>query len=107
MRNLFIVFYCLVSALTIKANGQDSLWKIQTTDYHGTYYGATVANVMLNHVFDSATPQDVSRVLRGINPFNLQMQINGQTVNGDNISRWEQCIDMKEATHNTHFTCDG
>lgn len=66
MRNLFIVFYCLVSALTIKANGQDSLWKIQTTDYHGTYYGATVANggigilpwkepfsirhVMLNHV---------------------------------------------------------
>lgn len=43
MRNLFIVFYCLVSALTIKANGQDSLWKIQTTDYHGTYYGATVA----------------------------------------------------------------
>ena len=44
MRNLFIVFYCLVSALTIKANGQDSLWKIQTTDYHGTYYGATVAN---------------------------------------------------------------
>ena len=123
MRSLLIVFYCLVSALTIKANGQDRLWKIQTTDYHGTYYGATVANggigilpwkepfsirhVMLNHVFDSATPQDVSRVLRGINPFNLQMQINGQTVNGDNISGWEQCIDMKEATHNTHFICDG
>lgn len=123
MKNLFIVFFCLVSVLTIKTNGQESLWKIQATDYQGTYYGAAVANggigilpwkepfsirhVMLNHVFDAAGPQDVSRVLRGISPFNLQMQINGQMVNGDNVSEWEQCIDMKEATHNTCFTYGG
>lgn len=123
MRNLFIVFFCLVSVLTIKANGQESLWKIQATDYQGTYYGAAVANggigilpwkepfsirhVMLNHVFDAAGPQDVSRVLRGINPFNLQMQINGQMVNGGNVSEWKQCIDMREATHNTCFTYGG
>lgn len=123
MRNLFIVFFCLVSALTVEANGQESLWKIQATDYHGTYYGAAVANggigilpwkepfsirhVMLNHVFDAAAPQDVSRVLRGINPFNLQMQIDGQGVSGDNISGWGQCIDMKAATHDTHFTYGG
>ena len=123
MRNLFIVFFCLVSVLTIKANGQESLWKIQATDYQGAYYGAAVANggigilpwkepfsirhVMLNHVFDAAGPQDVSRVLRGINPFNLQMQINGQMVNGDNVSEWKQCIDMREATHNTCFTYGG
>lgn len=123
MRNLFIVFFCLVSVLTIKANGQESLWKIQATDYQGTYYGAAVANggigilpwkepfsirhVMLNHVFDAAGPQDVSRVLRGINPFNLQMQINGQMVNGDNVSEWKQCIDMREAMHNTCFTYGG
>lgn len=123
MKNLFIVFFCLVSALTIKANGQESLWKIQATDYRGTYYGAAVANggigilpwkepfsvrhVMLNHVFDAAAPQDVSRVLRGINPFNLQMQIDGQGVSGDNISGWGQCIDMKAATHDTHFTYGG
>lgn len=101
MKNLFIVFFCLVSVLAIKANGQESLWKIQAVDYQGTYYGAAVANggigilpwkepfsvrhVMLNHVFDAAAPQDVSRVLRGINPFNLQMQIDGQGVSGDNI----------------------
>ena len=104
MKNLFIVFFCLVSVLAIKANGQESLWKIQAVDYQGTYYGAAVANggigilpwkepfsvrhVMLNHVFDAAAPQDVSRVLRGINPFNLQMQIDGQGVSGDNISGW-------------------
>ena len=66
MKNLFIVFFCLVSVLAIKANGQESLWKIQAVDYQGTYYGAAVANggigilpwkepfsvrhVMLNHV---------------------------------------------------------
>ena len=123
MKNLFIVFFCLVSVLAIKANGQESLWKIQAVDYQGTYYGAAVANggigilpwkepfsvrhVMLNHVFDAAAPQDVSRVLRGINPFNLQMQIDGQGVSGDNISGWGQCIDMKAATHDTHFTYGG
>lgn len=72
MKNLFIVFFCLVSVLAIKANGQESLWKIQAVDYQGTYYGAAVANggigilpwkepfsvrhVMLNHVFDAAAP---------------------------------------------------
>ena len=44
MKNLFIVFFCLVSVLAIKANGQESLWKIQAVDYQGTYYGAAVAN---------------------------------------------------------------
>lgn len=34
MRNLFIVFYCLVSALTIKANGQDSLYGAQYKMWH-------------------------------------------------------------------------
>lgn len=123
MRKLFIIFFCLASLLTARANEQESLWKIQTTDYQGTYYGTAVANggigilpwkepfsvrhVMLNHVFDAAAPQDVSRVLRGINPFNLRMQINGQPVNGENMSGWSQCIDMKEATHHTRFTYDG
>lgn len=37
MKNLFIVFFCLVSVLAIKANGQESLWKIQAVDYQGTY----------------------------------------------------------------------
>lgn len=119
MRKLFIVFFCLASALVMQVRGQESLWKIQTTDYKGTYYGAVVANggigilpwkepfsirhVMLNHVFDTATPQNVSRVMRGINPFHLQMQIDGQSVDGSNISEWEQSINMKEAAHHTHF----
>lgn len=123
MRNLFIVFFCLISMLAVRANEQEGLWKIQTTDYQGTYYGTAVANggigilpwkepfsvrhVMLNHVFDAAAPQDVSRILRGINPFNLRMQINGQLVNGNNMSGWSQCIDMKEAMHHTRFTYDG
>ena len=123
MRKLWIVFFCLLSTYLSKANEPEELWKIQTTDYQGTYYGAAVANggigilpwkepfsvrhVMLNHVFDAATPHDVSRVLRGINPFNLQMQLNGQPINGSHISGWSQTIDMKEATHTTHFIGDG
>lgn len=124
MKNLFTILFCLIlSVFTGKADKQESLWKIQSTDDQiENYYGSAIANggigilpwkepfsiryVMLNHVFDTATPQDVSSVIRGINPFNLQMQIDGQQVGNIDISEWSQCIDMKEATHNTQFTYD-
>jgi trehalose/maltose hydrolase-like predicted phosphorylase len=63
--------------------------------------------VLLNHVFDATGEQGVSRVLRGINPFGLQVQIDGQQVNGDCISNWKQTIDMKEAVHYTNFDYAG
>lgn len=123
MRNLFFAFFYLISLLTAKASKQENLWEIQVEDYQETYYGSAVANggigilpwkepfsvrdVILNHVFDTATLQDVSCVLRGINPFNLQMKIDGQSVHGSGISEWNQCINMKEATHDTSFGYNG
>ena len=98
-------------------------WSLRASDPDATYVGAPVANggigilpwkepfsirhVVLNHVFDAEEPQGVSKVLRGINPFLLEMRINGERIGMYNISGWEQDIDMKGAGHNTHFVAAG
>ena len=62
-----------------------------------------VEHVMLNHVFDAASPHVVSRVMRGINPFCLSMKIDNKKVDTSNISDWQQTIDMRRAVHQTSF----
>lgn len=59
--------------------------------------------VVLNHVFDRAAPYDVSRVLSGINPFNLEVNIDGDTIEIDECKNWKQSLNMREAAFNTSF----
>lgn len=122
----FILSAVLVMQLTfiplIKAEN-NSLWQLVAADINAPYVGAPMANggigilpwkepfsvrqVVLNHVFDTDGPQGVSRVLQGINPFLLAMEVDGKEVNAESVSEWKQFINMKEATHNTHFIADG
>ena len=67
----------------------------------------SVRQVILNHVFDTDGPQGVSRVLKGINPFLMSMDVDGKEVNTECITNWKQCVDMKEATHNSSFRAAG
>ena len=95
-------------------------WVITATDYNSTpYYGAIVGNggigilpwrepfsvkqVMLNHVFDTSSKNDVSSVLLGLNPFNLSMKIDGVDVSGTGVKNWHQSVDMHKAVHITQF----
>lgn len=109
------------SALPLQAQAPE--WNLTATDFNAEYVGAPVANggigilpwkepfsvrhVMLNHVFDADGPHGVSRVLKGINPFELQMKVDGETVSASNISSWQQTVDMRHASHNTSFTLPG
>lgn len=117
MRKQFI--FVLLSLVSIFVYGDNGLWKLRTTDVNGTYVGAPVANgrigilpwrepfsvrhVILNHVFDADVKNGISKMLRGINPFSMTMLIDGEKIDLNGISGWEQVIDMKEATHNTSF----
>lgn len=124
MRKLNLLILSLISYLTLQAaTPEKELWQLRTSDIHAEYVGAPVANggigllpwkepfsiqhVILNHVFDTDGPQGVSRVLKGINPLLLTMEVDGKRIDAGNISNWEQTIDMKEATHNSRFTADG
>ncbi|MBS2210739.1 hypothetical protein KEM09_04975 [Carboxylicivirga mesophila] len=59
--------------------------------------------VVLNHVFDRAAPYDVSRVLSGINPFNLVVAVNGDTIQLGDCGKWEQVLNMREASLKADF----
>lgn len=99
---------------------KDNGWQLHAGDINSEYVGAPVANgrigilpwkepfsirhVVLNHVFDADAHNGISQVLYGINPFNIEMELDGKTVDSNNISDWHQMIDMRTASHNTYFT---
>ncbi len=112
---LSLFTFIFIISFTLKA--QDG-WEISTkstTDYVPT----CVANgqigivpdaelfetqkVILNHVFDRQNKNDISRVLTGINPFNLKVSIDNQTLNLDNVNNWQQTLNMKRAALQTSF----
>lgn len=59
--------------------------------------------VVLNHVFDRAAPYDISRVLSGINPFNLEVAVDGEVIALQDCQNWQQTMHMKEAALHTSF----
>lgn len=115
---LCFILGIILSATSIRAE-EERLWQLHTVDIQAPYAPAPMANgcigilpqkepfavehVMLNHVFDAASPHVVSRVMRGINPFYLSMKIDNKKVDTSNISDWQQTIDMRRAVHQTSF----
>lgn len=115
---LAVSLFLGLSFINLKSQKIEKGWFVEATDTND-YTGAPVANgtigilpwketlsvrhVILNHVFDISDEFGVNRVLRGINPFALKMNINGQEVSEYNVSEWRQRINMKEATHTTSF----
>ena len=117
-------FFLLVFFFVQIVKGEDgTLWQLHASDINAPYVGAPMANggigilpwkepfsvrqVILNHVFDTDGPQGVSRVLKGINPFLMSMDVDGKEVNTECITNWKQCVNMKEATHNSSFRAAG
>lgn len=113
----WIVFFMFLCTLSVAKAADDPSWTIRTTDYgQERYFGVAMGNggigilpekepfairhVILNHVFDS---EEVSKVLRGINPYGLQVEIDGLPINGRQVSEWEQELNMKEAVMSTQF----
>ncbi|OHT17598.1 glycosyl hydrolase family 65 [Tritrichomonas foetus] len=97
----------------------DDGWFLEATD-QTDYVGAPVANgcigilpwcepfsirhVITNHAFEFSKERDVYCVVKGINPFNLKMKIDGVEITNNNISNWKQTISMRDATHITSFS---
>ena len=115
---LCFILGIILSATSIRAE-EERLWQLHAVDIQAPYAPAPMANgcigilpqkepfavehVMLNHVFDAASPHVVSRVMRGINPFCLSMKIDNKKIDTSNISDWQQTIDMRRAVHQTSF----
>lgn len=114
----------LVTTASINAaNDNEKGWTLSCNNYQTDYTGAPVANgtigilpwqepfsvrhLILNHVFELNDKSGVNCTVRGINPFNIIMTVDGQKIDAKNMADWNQQINMREATHNTTFTADG
>jgi trehalose/maltose hydrolase-like predicted phosphorylase len=87
------------------------------------YFGVTVANgmigmvssaepmkvsdVVLNGVYDYYKRGRVSNILKTFNHVNMELEVDGQRINGRTVSGYEQTLDMKEASLKTRFEVEG
>jgi len=109
----------LFSLSTLMTTAQHDGWNISTTT-NTNYTGVVVANgrigmlpseqpfkiehIILNNVYDKASPLGVSQILKGMNFGNLDIEIDGELLTSDNVSNWKQTLNMKEASFTTSFT---
>jgi len=117
---LMIFFFTVFSS---QAADEEKGWIISTNDFNADYTGVPVANgtigllpwkepfsirhLILNHIFEYNDNSGVNCMIKGINPFNLVMNVDGKTIGNNNISNWKQSLDMRHASHNTSFIAEG
>lgn len=116
MKTALSFLLCLFS---ISINAQHEGWQIKTTT-NLNYTGVAMANgrigilpsnqlfkteqIILNNVYDKESPLGVSRILKGMNFGNLEMEIDNEKLTAENIKNWSQTLHMKEAYFETSFT---
>ncbi len=98
-----------------------SLWQIEATQIDPKhYFGAMLANgmiglvsdahpmhireVILNGVYDRYQRGRVSNILKGFNPFNLDLAVNGHHLATDQLDTYQQVLDMQQATFISTFS---
>jgi len=122
-KNRFSITGVMIFLFVLAAHAQSkkSLWTIDATNTEN-YVGAPIANgkigilpwkepfsvrhVMLNHVFDIGDA-GVNQALQGINPFHLELSLEGQKVEMRSVTNWKQSLDLKKAVHTTSFIIPG
>jgi len=108
----------LILSITLSISAQNDGWHISTTSSE-KYTGVVVANgrigilpshkpfevesIILNNVYDKESPLGVSKILKGMNFANLDLEIDGEKITESNISNWKQTLNMKEASFKTSF----
>lgn len=115
-----IAFWACVP-LAALARGEG--WVITARDTSAAYYPAAMANgelgivagraplcfgpVLLGGAYERGTAERVSRMLEGIDPLTLSMQVDGRTIDLEVLRPEEQRIDLRRAVHATRFAADG
>ncbi len=115
MKKIFLLVLIMSRSII---TAQNDGWHISTNE-NSDYTGIAIANgrigmlssskplqiqhVVLNNVYDVDPNLKVSQILHGMNFGNLDMYIDGEKITEDNISNWQQTMDMKSAALTTDF----
>lgn len=119
MKRLLLTLAFAASLTTAAAGGNDGAWTLTATDASAKYCAVPLANgqlglmpgaapfqvkgVMLNNVYDSRKQDGVSTHFRTLNPFSIEMDIDGERVSMGTVSRWKQTLDMRRACLESSF----
>jgi len=117
--NLKRLILVLLSGPAVFCQIQSDEWHLNANSREN-YFGVAMANgqigivtddtplktkeIILNGVYDGSPENGISRIVRGIEFLNLRLTINNQEIKSDNISDWNQNINMKEGTSTTSFS---
>ncbi len=114
------MIFLLFSVLLPFTSFNQSTWEVAADDIDPNhYYGVTMANgmiglvsspepmkvkdVILNGVYDYYQRGRVSNILKVFNHMNMELRIDGMTINRGNIQNYAQTLDMKNASLVTTF----
>lgn len=97
----------------------DEGWVLLSRDTAAAYYPVAVANgevgmtvgrdpfafgpVVLGAAYEAGSHGSVCRVLEGINPLGLELEVGGRRVEAADVRRRAQWIDLRRAVHTTRF----
>ena len=118
MKNISIIILLLSSGVLFAQTSPD--WKIESSPINpSNYFGVTLANgmigivsspqpmrvqdVVLNGVYDYYQRGRVSNILKTFNHLNMNLDVDGMRTNQQNISNYNQVLDMQKATLTTTF----
>lgn len=117
MKKQIILLLTILICSNLKA--QENGWEISTKNINADYTGIAIANgrigmlsskkpfqikhIVLNNVYDVDPNLEVSQILHGMNFGNLDVYIDKELISEQNISNWQQTMNMKEAAFTTTF----
>jgi trehalose/maltose hydrolase-like predicted phosphorylase len=119
MYKYLIFAFCLV----LNSSVCQDTWNVTASTIDpSNYFGVTVANgmvgivssaeplkvkdVVLNGVYDHYQRGRVSNILKVFNHVNMQLDVDGKRITRENISEFQQTLDMKHAELITTFKAD-
>ncbi|MGZ0014975.1 glycosyl hydrolase family 95 catalytic domain-containing protein [Yeosuana sp. AK3] len=113
------IAFILCITINFIVQSQNDGW-ILTTGKVEAYTGIVAANgrigilpedkpfqtksIILNNVYEKESELGVSRIVSGMNFANLDLEIDGEKITEQNISDWQQSLNMKTAGFKTSFT---
>lgn len=113
------IAFILCITINFIIQGQNDGW-ILTSGKVEAYTGIVTANgrigilpedkpfqtksIILNNVYEKESELGVSRIVSGMNFANLDLEIDGEKITEQNISDWQQSLNMKTAGFKTSFT---
>lgn len=111
------------SSCSLKGDGrpaQEAPWQLVNTDFESRYFSVPVANgclglmpsktpltlksVMLSNVYDGKSKHGVSRIATCLNPFALDLGVDGVPVSEAAVSDRVQTLDLRRAWFGDRFT---